>query len=166
MHRYYTLSDLKWLLVNLWKLHRYYTDPRQSEIFNYSREHREPDPVKPSSSERNHACSSSKHVRICLACKMRSGRSNSHPPDCESCLMSRLPTCWRVCKLPHCAIDPGVAFWYHYLRLLECSRQRERRSESWWCTTRDELGCRTAEEDCCRQKGIHRKKLRELSFSV
>ena len=31
-------------------------------------------------------------------------------------------------------------------------------------TTRVELGCRTAKEDCCRQKGIHTKKLRELLF--
>ena len=45
----------------------------------------------------------------------RLGRSNSHPPDCESCLASGLPTCWRTCKLPHCAIDPYVAFWYNYL---------------------------------------------------
>ena len=43
------------------------------------------------------------------------GRSNSHPPDCELYLKSRLPTHWRTCKLPHCAIDPDVAFWYDYL---------------------------------------------------
>ena len=43
------------------------------------------------------------------------GRSNSHPPDHESCLMSGLPTRWCACKLPHCAIDSDVAFWYNYL---------------------------------------------------
>ena len=40
------------------------------------------------------------------------GKSNSHPPDRELCLTSRLPTHWRACKLLHCTIDPDVAFWY------------------------------------------------------
>ena len=43
------------------------------------------------------------------------GRLNSHPPNCELCLTSGLPTHWRACKLPHCAIDPDVTFWYDYL---------------------------------------------------
>ena len=43
------------------------------------------------------------------------GRSNSHPPIRESCLTSGLPTRLRACKLPHCAIDPDMAFWYNYL---------------------------------------------------
>ena len=43
------------------------------------------------------------------------GRSNSHPPDRESCLTSGLPTRWRACKLPHCVIDLDGAFWYDYL---------------------------------------------------
>ena len=71
-------------------------------------------------SERNHACGSSKRVRIRLACKMRPKRGkwamrrlNSHPSNHESYLTSGLPTCWRACKLPHCAIEPDVAFWYH-----------------------------------------------------
>ena len=123
-------------------------------------------------SERNHVCGSSKCTWICLVCKMRSGgekqwlgRLNSHPPDCESYLMSGLPMCWRACKLPHCLIDPDVAFWFDYLSPA-WMHQGERRFECWWCITRDKLGCRTAKEDCCRQKGIHRKKLWELSFSA
>ena len=42
----------------------------------------------------------------------RLGRLNSHPSNRESCLTSGLP---KRCKLPHCAIDLDVAFWYHYL---------------------------------------------------
>ena len=38
-----------------------------------------------------------------------------HPSNRESSLTSGLPTCWRTCKLPHCAMDPNVAFWYDYL---------------------------------------------------
>ena len=40
------------------------------------------------------------------------GRSNSHPLDHESCLMSQLPTCWHVCILQHCTMDLDVAFLY------------------------------------------------------
>ena len=40
-------------------------------------------------------------------------------------LMSRLPTCWHTCKLPHCAIDPDVAFWYHYLSPAWMHRARD-----------------------------------------
>ena len=63
-------------------------------------------------------------LKVCMTmvCKMRLGernrwlvRSNSHPPDCESCLMSGLPTHWHAYKLPHCAIDSDAAFWYDYL---------------------------------------------------
>ena len=71
--------------------------------------------------EITHATAQNMHE--CLACKTRSGgerngrlgRSNSHPPDRELCLASGLPMHWRACKLPHCVIDPDVAFWYHYL---------------------------------------------------
>ena len=38
------------------------------------------------------------------------GRSNSHPPNHESCLMSGLPTHCCACKLPHSAIDPDMTF--------------------------------------------------------
>ena len=124
--------------------------------------------------KRNHAYGSSKHAWICLTCKMRSererngqlGRSNSYPSNRESCLISGLPTCWFPCKLPHCAIDTDVAFRYDYLSLAWMHRGERRHFETWWRTTRHELGCRTAKEDCCRQKRIHRKKLWELSFSA
>ena len=53
------------------------------------------------------------------------GRSNSHPPDHELCLMSGWPTRWRACKLPHCAIDPDVAFWYDYLSLAWMHREEK-----------------------------------------
>ena len=74
--------------------------------------------------ERNYARGSSKRARICL------GRSNSHPPACESCLTSGLPTSWRTCKLPHRAIEPDVAFWYDYLSPA-WMHLGQRRSESW-----------------------------------
>ena len=122
--------------------------------------------------ERNHACSCSKCARICLVCKMRSGerngrlgRPNKHPPDHESCLMSGLPTHWHSYKLPNCAIDLDVAFWYHHLSPA-WMHQGDGVFESWWWITRGKLGCRTAKEDCCRQKGIHGKKLREQLFSA
>ena len=41
----------------------------------------------------------------------RLGRSNSHPPDRESCLTSQRPPRWRAGKLLHCTIDPDVVFW-------------------------------------------------------
>ena len=79
----------------------------------------------------------------------RLGRSNSHPPDHESYLTSELPTRWRACKLRHCAINPNVAFWYDYLSPAWMLQWKGRHFDSWWCTTRDELGCRTAKEDYC-----------------
>ena len=70
----------------------------------------------------NHACDSSKHAWNVWRLKWDQGerngqlvRSNSNPPDCESCLTSGLPTRWCACNLPHCAIDLDVAFWYDYL---------------------------------------------------
>ena len=92
-------------------------------------------------------------------------RSNSHPPDRESCLTSGLPMRWRACKLPHSAIDTDVVFWYHYLSPAWMHRIIGG-FESWWRTTINKIGCRTAKKDCCKQKGIHRKKLWELLFSV
>ena len=75
-----------------------------------------------SCSKRNHAHGRSKRVRICLACKMRSGernrrlgRVNSYHPDRELYLTSGLNTHWHPIKLLYCAIDPDVAFSYHYL---------------------------------------------------
>ena len=123
-------------------------------------------------SKRNHGCSSSKHPRICLACKMKSEernwrfrRSNSHPSNHESCLTSELPTHWCTCKLLHCAIDPVVAFWCDYLSpawmhqeegVLSLGDARQERS----------LDVGLLKKIVAGKKRIHWKKLRKLIFSV
>ena len=96
----------------------------------------------------------------------RLGRSNSHHPDRESCLTSGLPTRWRTCKLPHCAIDPDVAFWYDYLS--PAWMHRGQRGVLSLGDTRQEtsLGVGLLKKIVAGgKKEIHRKKLRELTFS-
>ena len=53
-------------------------------------------------------------------------------------LTSGLSTCWRTCKLPHCAIDSDVAFWYHYFSPAWMHGERDSvlsLSDAWWETS-------------------------------
>ena len=91
----------------------------------------------------------SKHARICLACKMTSGREKRAIGGDRTHILPIVNRVWcqRACKLPHCAIDPDVAFWHESFL----------NPPGWiafesWRRTRDELGCRTAGEDCWGKK--------------
>ena len=86
----------------------------------------------------------------------RLGRSNSHPPDRESCLTSGLPICWRTYKLPQCTIDLDVVFlyddvnpaWMHVRAAFSSLRDARRETD---------LGIGLL-ENCCRKKGLFQRK--------
>ena len=64
--------------------------------------------------------SHSKCAQICLSCKVRLGGGETGDWGDQTPILPivnrvGLPMHWWACKLPHCVIDPDVAFWYHYL---------------------------------------------------